>query len=131
MKNWVRLERWIIPILLIGYIQITSAQEVSYRHININEGLPSSEVYSLLQDSKGYIWVSTDAGVCRFNGRSFTCFTTADGLKDNVVFHLFEDRKGRIWMICYNGAVCYYENEKISSIAASDSLKKILKNGGY
>jgi hypothetical protein len=33
-------------------------------------------------------------------------------------------------MTCYSGAVCYYENGKISSIAASDSLSKMLRNGG-
>lgn len=59
----------------------------------------------------------------------FKCFTTADGLTDNTVFRVFEDCHGRIWMICYNGSVCYYENGKISSIAASDSLVKKLRNG--
>ena len=126
MKNKFYLKILLAIFLHTAYL---SAQEASYRNINVNEGLPSSEVYSIIQDSKGYIWLSTDAGVCRFNGRKFTCFTTADGLKDNTVFNLFEDRKGRIWMICFNGAVCYYENGKISSIPASDSLMKKLKNG--
>jgi ligand-binding sensor domain-containing protein len=122
-----------IRLLILFYffcVQIILAQEISYRHINISEGLPSSEVYSFLQDRKGYLWISTDAGVCRFNGHKFTCFTTDDGLKDNVVFNLLEDKRGRIWMTCYNGAICYYENGKISSIPASDSLSKLLKNGG-
>jgi len=126
MKVQVKIAAVILLLILCRHI--AAAQEVSYRQISINEGLPSSEVYSIIQDRKGYIWTSTDAGVCRFNGRKFTCFTTADGLKDNTVFNLFEDRKGRIWMICYNGAVCYYENGKISSISASDTLLKKLKN---
>lgn len=120
-------------LLIVFYFfcfQIILAQEVAYRHININEGLPSSEIYSFLQDHKGYLWISSDAGVCRFNGHKFTCFTTDDGLKDNVVFNMLEDKKGRIWMTCYNGSVCYYEDGKISSIAASDSLTKLLRNGG-
>jgi uncharacterized membrane-anchored protein YhcB (DUF1043 family) len=87
-------------------------------------------VYSIIQDRKGYLWISSDGGVCRFNGHKFTCFTTEDGLKDNVVFNLYEDKKGRIWMTCYSGAICYYENGKISSIPASDSLSKMLRNGG-
>ncbi len=106
------------------------AQEPSYRRISLNEGLPSSEAYCVIQDSQGYIWVSTDAGVCRFNGKKLTCFTTADGLKDNVVFNLLEDKKGRIWMTCYNGAVCYYEKGKITSIGASDSLMSLMKTEG-
>jgi len=129
MKNKFCLKLLLIIFLHVYRVWVTAAQEVSYRHIGVTEGLPSSEVYSIIQDQKGYIWLSTDAGVCRFNGHKFKRFTTADGLEDNTVFNLFEDRRGKIWMICYNGAVCYYENGKISSISASDSLMKKLKNG--
>src|SRR5262245_12771385 len=126
----MRMRRLILCLFLFVYVG-GHAQQASFRHINVSEGLPSSEVYSLLQDRKGYIWLSTDAGVCRFNGRTFTCFTTADGMKDNTVFNLLEDRKGRIWMIGYNGSVCYYDDGKIQPIAGCDSLMRLLKSGGY
>ncbi|MBL0047228.1 MAG: histidine kinase [Bacteroidetes bacterium] len=116
-------------ILLLGLLcgNSTSAQEPVFRNIGINQGLPSSEVYRIIQDKKGIIWFSTDAGVCSFNGHSIKCYTTADGLPDNTVFDLVEDAKGRIWMNCYNGTLCYFENEKFVTIAASQELKKILK----
>lgn len=102
--------------------------EPNFRNLGINEGLPSSEVYRIIQDKQGFIWFSTDAGVCRFNGRSFKCYTTADGLPDNTVFDLLEDSQGRIWMNCFNGTICYFEKGKFiipkGALLLRDRLKK-------
>lgn len=104
------------------------AQDHYYRNLTTEHGLPSSEVYSLIQDKKGFIWGSTDAGVFRYNGNSFTIYTTKEGAPDNTVFNLFEDRHGRIWMSGFNGKVGYYHQDRINIIACSDSLQKRLYN---
>lgn len=50
-----------------------------------------------LQDKAGNIWFSTaGSGVFRFDGRSFTNFTTADGLSDNSVGSIIQDKAGNI-----------------------------------
>ncbi len=117
----------IILLFIIYWFNRAVAQDLEFKNIGINQGLPSSEVYRVIQDKKGFIWMSTDAGVVRFNGNSFKCYTTADGLPDNTVFDLVEDAKGRIWMNCYNGSIAYLEDEKIIPVAASGELKSKLK----
>ncbi|MES1181535.1 MAG: two-component regulator propeller domain-containing protein, partial [Flavobacterium sp.] len=74
------LKRIFLPVILLACWGTSRAVTPVFRNIGVNEGLPSSEVYRIIQDKKGFIWFSTDAGVCRFNGHSFKCFTTADGL---------------------------------------------------
>ena len=91
----------------------THAQDEIYRSYTVEDGLPSSEVYYSFQDSKGYMWFATDAGVSRFNGYEFENFTTKNGLTDNTVFKITEDSKGRIWFAPFNGKVCYYANDTI------------------
>jgi ligand-binding sensor domain-containing protein len=91
----------------------TKAQESYLRHYSTGEGLPSTETYSVFQDSKGYIWVASDMGVSRFNGYTFKVFTTADGLTDNTVFRFYEDPKGRIWFLTFSGRLCYFYNDTI------------------
>ena len=55
-------------------------------------------VHCSLQDKKGNLWFATTAdGVFRYDGTSFTQFTTKDGLNSNGVFAIFEDKKGIIW----------------------------------
>jgi two-component sensor histidine kinase len=66
-----------------------------------------------MQDSKGYIWVGTEAGAARYDGYKFTFFTMEDGLTDNDVFQIHEDHKGRLWFLTNKGKPCFYENGSI------------------
>jgi ligand-binding sensor domain-containing protein len=55
-------------------------------------------VRSILEDSKGNFWFgSWKEGVCRFDGETFTYFTTEDGLSDNQIRSIREDRNGVVW----------------------------------
>ena len=81
----------------------------SFRNYTTEDGLPSSEVYVVLQDRKGNMWFGTDRGVARFNGYEFRSFSFKDGLTDNTVFKLFEDEKGRLWILTYSGKIFYLE----------------------
>ncbi len=106
-----------------------SAEPGGFRHITVRDGLPSSEVYKILQDRFGYLWMCTDAGVCRYNGYSFQSFTTRDGLTDNTVFWLKEDNSGKLWTQGFSGALSYFDGKKFIGIPANDSLVSIYNNG--
>ncbi|WP_207420367.1 hybrid sensor histidine kinase/response regulator transcription factor [Desertivirga brevis] len=47
---------------------------VRFDHYFSNEGLPDNRVRNLFQDSRGYLWVGTMNGLCRFDGYSFRKF---------------------------------------------------------
>ncbi|MCW3102166.1 MAG: signal transduction histidine kinase, LytS [Bacteroidetes bacterium] len=102
-------------------------QKFYLTNISTDDGLPSSETYETLQDSKGYIWITTDAGLCRFDGKNITTFTTKDGISENVVFRIREDSKGRVWFSTLSGYFFYYDYSDASfhRIAANPELKKI------
>ncbi len=102
-----------------------SAQESEYRNYTIHDGLPSNEIYHVMEDSKGYLWFSTDRGVSRFNGYAFENFTTVDGLADNTVFLCYEDSKGRIWMLSYASLLCYFENNTIHPFPFNESIRQL------
>jgi ligand-binding sensor domain-containing protein len=94
------------------------------KSIGVKQGLPSSETYNVFQDSKGYVWISTDRGLARYNGTDMKVFTVQDGLPDNVVFELFEDSDGWIWIESMNGRASYIKND---SVFLFDSLQIQLK----
>ena len=64
------------------------AQTPRYFNYSVEQGLPSSETYYALQDTEGFIWISTDRGVVRYNGYEFKLYTTLDGLPTNTVFSM-------------------------------------------
>lgn len=100
-----------------------------FNRVLIQEGLPSSEIYDLFEDSRGYLWIATDAGICRYNGIALTTFTTRNGLPDNTIFHIREDSKGRIWVQTFSGAIGYCENNNFHAVPANDTLKSMYGNG--
>jgi signal transduction histidine kinase/ligand-binding sensor domain-containing protein len=66
----------------------------------------------LLVDGKGSLWASGDKGLSRFDGRTWTTFTTKDGLASNQPYFMCSDAGDRIWfgyhsssgLTCYDGA---------------------------
>src|SRR5580658_3107558 len=109
----MRRKRWMISLAVLGLQNLGFSQEYSYTHYDVAEGLASSTVYCITQDKEGFIWVGTEAGLCRFDGMHFNTFTSADGLPDAEILQLFCDSKGRVWMAPFRGSVCYYYNGRI------------------
>lgn len=120
-----------IQLLLIVFLSVfygigsfAIAQTPVFRNYSTSQGLPSTNVYHGIQDSKGYLWWATDGGVCRFDGHNFQTFTTLDGLPDNSVFWLFEDANERIWFAPFNLELAYFENGNITRYRYNDEIIK-------
>ncbi len=101
------------------------AQEYSYKHYGIKDGIAGNHVYHAVQDHEGFLWFATETGVSRFDGTSFKNFTTAEGLPDNEMLRLFVDSKGRVWMIPFKNDICYYEKGRIYNSANARVLKNL------
>jgi ligand-binding sensor domain-containing protein len=121
--------RFTFTFLLFLLIFTCLAQEPVLKNFAVKDGLPSSEVYNVMQDSKGYLWFCTDGGVSRYDGYSFRNFSSLNGLKDNTVFGSTEDRKGRIWFRTLSGKLFYFLHDSIYAIAANERLTDQIHNG--
>ncbi len=119
---------YICKIFLFAFLDFSGyAQNPIIKHYSVNQGLPSSECYWTIQDSKGYLWVATDAGVVKYDGYKFTTYNSAKGLPDNTVFKIHEDHHGRIWFAGFSGRMAYYsyDTDSIYGIEANDKLDVI------
>ena len=116
----------VVVFLQTFFIQMLMGQESApyFRHFTTENGLPSSEVYSILEDKKGNLWFGTDRGVARFDGYEFKTFTYFDGLTDNTVFNLQEDNLGRIWMLTFSCRIYYFEDGKVHAYKYNNLLLK-------
>lgn len=112
--------------VLCASISTVYAQTIFLNHFTTKDGLPSNDCYFTLQDSKGYIWIATDAGVSRFDGKVFENFSIDDGLPDNQILQVKEDRSGKIWFLALNGQLSYFYNGKIFN-STNNKLLKLLK----
>lgn len=103
----------LLPLLLLA--ATATAQQYDLRRYSLAEGLPQSQVFAAMQDSRGYMWFGTQGGgVCRFDGLDFQTFTTDDGIPSNFVSAIFEDSEHRIW-IAGDGRFGYFDGKKWST----------------
>lgn len=120
------LRSLMIYLFLSLLLQAGFAQRPAYRHYGVAQGLPSSEVYHVYQDSKGFIWFATNMGVSRFDGSEFQNFDLEDGLSGNTVFEIYEDHRGRIWFLTFNLRLSYYQDGEIHPYQYNQQIRKAM-----
>lgn len=76
---------FIITLVIFSFVTNLVAQKISYVNYGTNEGLPQSQVTSIVQDKQGYLWVGTLGGLAKFNGKDFETYSSESGLLNNRV----------------------------------------------
>ncbi|MCB9066663.1 MAG: response regulator [Calditrichae bacterium] len=94
----VFLRRAIFSVICISGFSSLVAQQYTFRRFGGDEGLSQMVVESILQDDDGYLWIGTQAGLNRFNGRHFKAFNIADGLHNDFINALAKGADGKIWI---------------------------------
>lgn len=94
------------------------AQEHLFEDNKVN-GLPALECYNIHQDKRGYIWLSTETGLCRFNGKTLKNYTSKKGFNAKTCYGICEDKQGKLWFIAKGNDIFYYDEKNDSICAAS------------
>ncbi|WP_159120122.1 diguanylate cyclase [Alteromonas marina] len=83
------------------------------------KGLPQISVKTIVRDSQNFIWIGTENGLARFDGRNFEFFNTVNTpeLGSNWIEGLFLDDIGDVWIATRIGLV-RYSNGEFSAIAS-------------
>ncbi|MFD2919192.1 two-component regulator propeller domain-containing protein [Terrimonas rubra] len=87
------------------------AQQYNFFNLSVNEGLIQSQAGGITQDKQGHLWISTQGGVSRYDGKRFVHFTTKEGLPSNIVISLACDNKGNMWFGTDKG-LSFYNGKK-------------------
>jgi signal transduction histidine kinase/ligand-binding sensor domain-containing protein len=69
------------------------------RNFSTEDGLPTNNILSFKEDSRGYVWIATTNGVNRFDGKNFELFFEEDTpAHTNICSRMAEDVNGNIWI---------------------------------
>lgn len=83
--------------MLLCLSQSGQAQVYPVRTLSSEQGINNTRVHAIAQDSNRFVWVGTEVGVSRTDGRSFTNLTATDGLAGDKVTSLAVDSDNRTW----------------------------------
>jgi ligand-binding sensor domain-containing protein len=85
-------------------------------------GTQSEHVSCQLLDKDGNLWFSINGeGAYRYNGKSFTNFTTKNGLCSNNVGPIIQDKEGNILFGTKNG-ICKYDGQNFTKYSVTDTF---------
>jgi signal transduction histidine kinase/ligand-binding sensor domain-containing protein len=99
-----------------------------FRHLNAEKGLSANYIYCMYRDNHGYLWISTENGLTRFDG--LTCKVYRNNPKDsnsiagNFCNNIIEDKNGDLWIGTQNALSRYNRlTDNFSTLSFQNSKK--------
>lgn len=123
-----------IIIVFLLSCQWIYAEQFRFIHYEVENGLSSNTVRSIIQDSRGFMWFGTENGLNRFDGYHVKVFKNIIGdstsIGNNYIYSLLEDSEKIFWVGTDEGVYIYNpELEQFRYFAAqTDNGKKIKSN---
>ena len=94
----------------------------AFTKFNLPEGMIDSSVgisstkmvHNITEDSKGSIWLCTNAGLFSYTDNNFIHVSEKFGIQTNFVNEIFEDKSGETWVSTKQGLYKLTENKAIN-----------------
>lgn len=112
-----------------GFCKYNPATETFVRYNSVDE-MPSNVIYQIVEDNKGFFWITTNHGLVKFNPKKETVekvYTTANGLLNNQFNYKssYKSEDGTIYFGCIDGLISFnpdalLRNEYIPPIYITD-----------
>lgn len=121
MKKLVAIYFGFLGAILFPSFAFSQAYQI--KAYGIDNGITQPYVYTINQDKKGYLWVGTGDGACKFDGVSFKSFYSSDGFAENFVTSSYKDNARNLWIGHNQGGVTFYDGIKFKVINTSGFSK--------
>lgn len=97
-------------LLLLGPAANAAAPTAMiFQHLGAELGLPQNTVMSTLQDSQGFMWITTEDGLVRFDGYETRLYAhepdNSASLAGNFIWSSAQDAHGDLWFAIKNGGL--------------------------
>ena len=95
-------------------IPFSFASKPAIEKIDIADGLSDNNVLSIAQDKHGFVWIGTEWGLNRFDGKNISVFKY-DRLNDNTISQngvnkvLYDEKRDIVWFGTKGGGINFYD----------------------
>lgn len=114
---------WLLIPLFLFHINIhLSAQHIPARHYTMRNGLPSMAIRCLFKDSRGLMWIGTDAGICSYDGKEFKILNTSEEITAGKIWSITEDSQGNLWFGSYGDGVYKYDGKSFIHLSMKSGI---------
>ncbi|MCC7027465.1 MAG: hypothetical protein IT265_10950 [Saprospiraceae bacterium] len=132
MKYLLRIS-FFIKFLACIYVSNAQPQRILFDSYRVKDGLSNDQVFAIIKDNSGYLWIGTRYGLNRFDGKSFKKYyndgNDSTSLRDNLVYKLLVDHKNQLWIGTRTGlAILDLSTDKFRNIDFSDLNSRTIRN---
>ncbi|NUN70346.1 MAG: histidine kinase [Bacteroidetes bacterium] len=142
-RHFVPLFSRLLLLLCIALPLTAQQHGIRFERISIEQGLSQSSVFSVFQDSKGFLWFGTLDGLNKYDGYRFTVYRSdprdTNTLSNNTIVRLFEDAQGFLWIGTLGGGLNRFDaaterferfrhNPKDPHSISNDNVRSILQD---
>jgi signal transduction histidine kinase/ligand-binding sensor domain-containing protein/CheY-like chemotaxis protein/HPt (histidine-containing phosphotransfer) domain-containing protein len=135
------LSFWLLGVTAAAGAAAAEAPGLILQHLTTADGLPQGSVYTTLHDSQGFVWLATEDGLVRYDGRELKRYayspSSSSGLPGNFIYDVVEDEHHDLWaavkdtgLARWNRAsdtfTIFRHDPKNSASLASDSIRSLL-----
>lgn len=110
-------------LCIIFFWPFFSAQIPGMVNYNEEDGLNSSYTYHLRQDNNGFIWIGSDNGLFRFDGKEFKQFGKNEGLKNIDIISCEPLPNGEVFILPFLNDFAYLKNGRVINLNINEYLK--------
>ena len=114
-----KITLFFISIMILSNLSYGQKPRVKFERISVEEGLSQSTVQSMIQDSKGFIWLATVDGLNKYDGYNLKVYwnipNQKNALTDNIVNALYETPNKDnpiLWVGTLSNGLCRYNSEQ-------------------
>lgn len=122
-----------IILVFIGLPMCVKADLQLIRNFSMSDGLPSNIVLDIFEDSRGLVWLATDAGLFEFLGEDIKFRKELSSLQGERINSICEDEKGNLWFSARGVGLCKFDGNKLSifqldSVSEENDITCLLKS---
>jgi ligand-binding sensor domain-containing protein len=118
-KNWC-----LVFIIWTITFNFSFAQQIFFKEVNSERGLPTDCIYDLAVDNDGLFYLGTDQGVYSFNGIQVKQIPLKDAISNSITSIVFT-QNGTLWCRNFSGQIFFFENDTLRVFSSSSQLQNV------
>ncbi|HEY4611973.1 MAG TPA: two-component regulator propeller domain-containing protein [Bacteroidota bacterium] len=121
----------VLPSSVLGQSRVPKDQALEtwkrtlvFKSWKVRDGLPQNTVYGIAQTPDGYLWLTTEEGLVRFDGFRFTVYdkSNTNEIQVNQITQLMVARDSSLWAIASGNGLLRYKNGAFSAVTTQQGL---------
>lgn len=90
----------------------SQSHHIQFDHIGTAEGLSQSNVFCIMQDSRGFMWFGTWEGLNKYDGYTMTVYKNdlldSNSISNNFITSITQSKNAGLWIATSGGGICRY-----------------------